>query len=405
MQFAHRAVPIVLAAVTIDTIGFGIVLPVLPQLITELGEVDYAQATRIAGYMLVLYAATQFFAGPIMGRLGDRFGRRPVLIASLTAFTIDYGLMAIAPTLGWLFLGRAIAGVAGAVYGPATAVIADVTPPEKRGATFGLISAGFGIGFILGPAIGGLLGQIGPRAPFIAVAVLGMLNVIAMALFLPESLATENRRPFVLREANILGSFRPLAAHRIAYPLIGAWFLHQLAHIIYPATWAFWTKLQYQWSEALIGASLAVSGAAMAVVQIFGTGRAIARFGEQRTIVIGLVVEMIAFSLYAMGPPGWLVFMILIPTAIQAIVYPSMNAVLTQLVGPSEQGALQGGVSAMGSMAAIIGPLMLTQILAGGAERGFPGAAWAVAALLAAAALAIVWFVVLRRVEPAINDG
>lgn len=399
MRFTHRAIPIVLCAVLLDTIGFGIVIPVLPQLIVELGEVDYAEATRIAGYMLVLFAVTQFFAGPIMGRLGDRFGRRIVLLASLAAFTVDYALMAVAPTIGWLFLGRAIAGITGAVYAPANAVIADVTPPEKRGATYGYMGAAFGLGFIIGPALGGLLGEIGPRAPFVAVVVLGVANVVAIWLILPETLAEENRRPFVLREANIFGSFRPLARNRIAYPLLGAWFLWQFAHIIYPSSWAFWTKLQYQWSEAVIGASLAMAGITLGVVQVFLTGRFIARIGEQRTIVWGLSAGLFAFVAYSLGPPGWMVFAVMIPAALQGLVYPSMNALLTQLVGPSEQGALQGGVAAMGSVAAIAGPLVLTQLLAGGAEAGFPGAAWAFAALLTLAALLILLLVVLRRVS------
>ncbi|MEQ9662217.1 MAG: TCR/Tet family MFS transporter [Parasphingopyxis sp.] len=398
MHFSHRAIPIALCALLLDTIGFGIVIPVLPQLIVELGDVTFAEATRIAGYMLVVFALTQFFAAPVMGRLGDRFGRRPVLLASLTAFTIDYALMAAAPTIAWLFLGRAIAGIAGATYGPVGSLIADLTPPEKRGETFGYMGAAFGLGFIIGPALGGLLGEFGPRVPFYAVVVLGMLNVLAIAFLLPESLAPENRRPFKWREANVLGSFKPLAAHRIAFPLLAAWFLWQFAHQIYPASWAFWAKLQYGWTEGIIGATLAVSGLSMAFVQVFLTGRFIRRIGEQRTIVWGLASGAIGFAAYAFGPPGWMVFAIIVAVALQGLVFPSMNAVLTQLVGPSEQGALQGGVAAMGSLAAILGPLILTQTLASGAEAGFPGASWALAAVLAFAALAIVWFVVLRQV-------
>lgn len=390
-----------LGALLIDSIGFGIVIPVLPQLLLELGAADFAEATRIAGYMLVVYAGTQFFAGPVIGRLGDRFGRRPVLLASLAAFTVDYALMAVAPTIAWLFLGRAVAGVAGAVYAPASAVIADTVPPDQRGQAFGYLGAAFGLGFILGPAIGGLLGELGPRAPFYAVVVLGALNVLAIALFLPETLRAEHRRPFSWRGANLFGSFAPLAAHRIAIPLLVAWFLWQLAHQIYPASWAFWAKLEYRWSEAMIGASLAVSGLSMATVQIVLTGRFIARLGEQRTIVVGLCAGLAGFVGYAFGPPAALVFALIALSALQGLVFPSMNAILTRLVEPSEQGALQGGVSAMSSVAAIAGPLLFTQALATGAEAGFPGASWTLAAVLTAAALSIVWFVVLRRVSAA----
>src|SRR6187551_188585 len=188
MRFHHRAVPIVLAALLIDSIGFGIVLPVLPRLIVALAHVTVSEATRIGGYMLVAYAGTQFFAGPVLGNLGDRFGRRRVLLLSMVAFSIDYGLMALAPTIAWLFLGRAVAGIAGASYAPANAVLADVTPPDKRGATFGLMGAAFGLGFILGPAIGGLLAGFGTRAPFIAAASIAALNALWMAFWLPETL-------------------------------------------------------------------------------------------------------------------------------------------------------------------------------------------------------------------------
>src|SRR3954452_22139729 len=209
MKFSNRAVPIVLLILLIDAIGFGIVLPVLPNLIVHLANVTVAQATRIAGYMLVAYAGMQFLAGPIIGNVGDRFGRRPVLLACVVAFTIDYGLMAAAPTIGWLFLGRMIAGIAGASYGPANAVLADVTRPEERAKVFGLMGAAFGGGFILGPAIGGLIASFGTRAPFIAAASLAGLNFLWVLFRLPETLAPKDRRPFEWRRANVFGTFGP----------------------------------------------------------------------------------------------------------------------------------------------------------------------------------------------------
>ena len=195
MRFHHPAIPIVLTILLIDSIGFGIVLPVLPSLIVHLGQVSLPEATRIAGYMLVTYAGAQFFAGPVIGNLGDRFGRRPILLACAVAFGLDYLFMAAAPTLAWLFVGRFIAGIAGATYGPANAVLADITPPEKRGATFGLMGAAFGLGFILGPAIGGLTASLGTRTPFIIAAALAMANALWIAVRLPETLPAERRRP------------------------------------------------------------------------------------------------------------------------------------------------------------------------------------------------------------------
>ena len=270
----------------------------LPDLIVHLGQVSLAEATRIAGYMLVAYAAAQFFAGPVLGNLGDRFGRRPILLFSAIAFALDYLLMAAAPTLAWLFVGRMIAGIAGATYGPANAVLADVTAPEKRGATFGLMGAAFGLGFILGPAIGGLLSDFGTRAPFIAAAVLAGINALWIAFSLPETLPAERRRPFQWRDAHVFGAFRPLFHAGGATPLLIAALLWQLGHFVYPATWAFWAGLALHWDATAIGWSLAAAGLAMGLAQIFVTGRAIVRFGEARTVVIGMVVGGLSFLLY-----------------------------------------------------------------------------------------------------------
>ena len=396
MRFHHSAMPIVLTAVLIDTIGFGIVIPVLPRLITELGHVDLEQGARLAGYMLVLFSATQFVAGPIMGSLGDRYGRRRVLIASMLAFAIDYGLMAVAPTLAWLFVGRAIAGVAGAVYAPAMAVLSDVTPPEKRGATFGLIGAAFGMGFIIGPAIGGLLSGLGPRAPFVAAGLLAAANAVTMMAALPETLAPENRRAFDWRAANIVGAFRPLFAAGNAAALLGAWFLWQLAHMVYPATWSFWATIRLGWDARAIGWSLAFTGLCMAVVQMTLTGRAIARFGERVTVVIGLVSGAVAFTALAFVTQGWMVYALFVAGAFQGFVFPAMNALLSHMVDADRQGALQGGISSMSSVASIIGPLVLSQALAAGTARGFPGASFLLAGALATAALVIILTIVIR---------
>jgi DHA1 family tetracycline resistance protein-like MFS transporter len=399
MRFHHRAVPIVMTAVLIDTIGFGIVMPVLPDLIVHLAGVSLPDATRIAGYMLVAFAGTQFFAGPILGNLGDRFGRRAVLLLSMLAFAADYAFMAVAPTIAWLFAGRLIAGATGAVYAPANAVLADVTPPEKRGATFGLMGAAFGVGFILGPAIGGLLAQFGTRAPFVAAAALAAANAAWIAVSLPETLPPERRRPFDWRQAHVLGAFRPLFHAGGATPLLLAALLWQLGHIVYPSTWACWAQLALRWDAAMIGWSLAATGLAMGLAQTFVTGRAIARFGEARTVLIGMVVGGSAFLAYAFVTKGWMVSPIIFVSALQGLVYPSMNALLSRMTDSSHQGALQGGMSSITSLAAIAGPLAMTQALAFGAERGEPGGAFLLAALLAFSALLLIWIGVVRRIE------
>lgn len=403
-RFAHPAIPIVLAAVLIDTIGFGIVMPVLPKLITTLGHIDLEQATRVGGYMLVVFSVAQFFAGPILGNLSDRFGRRPVLLASMMSFGLDYALMAAAPTLAWLFLGRAIAGVSGAVYGPASSVIADVTPPEKRSGVFGYIGAAFGIGFVIGPAIGGLLAGMGERAPFIAAAVLALVNALVMLVAMPETLAPENRRAFHLRDAHFIGAFRPLFRAGDAAPLLVAWFAWQLAHMVYPATWSFWAAIRFHWDAKAIGLSLAFVGLVMAAVQGGLTGRIIARMGERRALVLGLSSACIAFFAFAFITRSWQAYALFLVSAISGTIFPAMQGLTSRMVDASRQGALQGGIGSMNSVASIVGPLMLTQALATGVDHGFPGAAFLLAAILAGTALVIVLMRVLGRVPGEMDE-
>ncbi|WP_242146899.1 MFS transporter [Sphingomonas sp. BAUL-RG-20F-R05-02] len=402
MRFQHRAVPIVLAAVLIDTIGFGIVMPVLPTLIVQLKGGSLADAARTGGALLIAFAAAQFFAGPIFGNLGDRFGRRPVLLMAMVAFAIDYALMAFAPTIGWLFLGRIIAGVAGAIYGPANAVLADVTPPEKRGETFGLMGAAFGTGFIIGPAIGGLLAGFGPRAPFLVAGALAVLNACWMAAAMPETLEAADRRPFAWRRANAFGAFKPLFHAGGAAPLLIVAFCWQLGQMVYPATWAFWCEIRFGWSPHLIGLSLAASGVTMALTQVFVTGRAIRRFGELGTVMIGISVAVATFTAITFATTGWMVFALIALGSLTGLVFPGINALLSNGVDSANQGALQGGMASLGSVAEVIGPLVMTQTLAFGAEHGAPGAAFLLAAALAAVALAVLWWGIVRLKRPTV---
>ncbi len=390
MRFGHKAVPMALAAVLIDTIGFGIVAPVFPALLKSLGQTDIEQATRTAGYMLVVYAAAQFLAGPVLGNLSDRYGRRPVLIASMLSFGVDYAVMALAPTVAWLFVGRAVAGVAGAVYGPAGSVIADVTPPEKRGATFALIGAAFGLGFIIGPALGGLFSLWGPRAPFVAAAVLALVNAGVMLVAMPETLAAANRRPFRLRDAHVVGAFKPLFRAWNAAPLLLAIFLWQLAHMVYPATWSFWATARFGWDAKAIGWSLAFVGLVSTIVQGGLTGRAIARFGERKALLIGLVAGGCSFLAFGAVSASWQVYVLFCTSALSGFAMPAMQGLLSRMVDATRQGQLQGGLGSMGSVSAILAPFLLTQVLAWGIDHGFPGAAFVIAGVLALLAAVIV---------------
>ncbi|MGD9980273.1 MAG: TCR/Tet family MFS transporter [Hyphomonadaceae bacterium] len=400
-QPGKHALAFIFLTVLIDTIGFGIILPVMPQLIVTLTGAPMAQATLLAGWLLVTYAALQFLCGPILGNLSDRFGRRPVLLASLAAFAFDYTLMGFAPTLAWLFLGRAVAGLAGAVYTPAMAYIADVSPPEKRAQGFGLVGAAFGVGFIVGPAIGGLLGELGPRAPFFAAGALGALNFLYGLLVLPESLPPERRRKFEWIRANPMGTLLALRRYPAVAAIAGAVFLWQLSHQVYPSTWAFFAKLRFEWTEAAIGASLAFVGVLMAFTQGYLTGRIVPRIGEHRAVIVGVLSGALSMIALAFATQSWMAYAALSVGALQGLAYPAMNAIMSKQVPPDSQGELQGGVASMMSLTTILGPLLMTQTLgrfsSDSAPIYFPGAAFVLAASLALASL---WLVLRAAAAP-----
>ena len=381
----------------------------MPGLIVELTHTTLGEAARLSGWLMGVFAAMQFLFGPVMGGLGDRFGRRPVILTCMLAFGLDFLVMGLAPTFAWLFVSRAIAGIAGATFVPASAYIADITPPERRAQNFGLIGAAFGLGFTIGPAIGGLLGGFGPRAPFFVAAGLALLNAAAGFFMLPESLPPERRRRFDIRRANPFGTFTSISRHRGALPLFAAWFLYMLAHQSYPSTWAFFTKLKFGWSDHAIGASLAYIGFTVAIAQAFVTRRLIPLIGERRAILLGLSIGFVGFLGNALVPQGWMVYLILSVSALQGLVFPSMNSTLSRSVSGSEQGELQGAIASLQSVAAILGPPMLTHALARftreGAAVHFPGAAFVMAAGFTLGAIAIVMVFARRVFWPAGEGG
>jgi DHA1 family tetracycline resistance protein-like MFS transporter len=377
----------VLLTVLIDTIGFGVIMPVIPQLLMQIADVDLSGAARLGGFLLVVFAMLQFLGGPVIGNLSDRFGRRPVLLISLLAFGANYTVMGFAQNLGWLFVGRALTGISGAVYGPANAFVADVTPPEKRAQSFGLIGAAFGLGFVLGPVLGGFLGELGPRAPFFAAAGLAFCNFIYGFFVLPETLAPERRRPFLLSRANPLGTLLAFQGNKRLLALVFAAFVWQLAFHVYPATWAYFVIAKFKLTPAAIGGTLALSGLSMATVQGFFTGRIVGKLGELRAAPLGVLVGMSAFLSYAFMTESWMLYPTLLLGGLQGIAMPAMNAAMSKLLGPERQGELQGGIASMMGLSAIIGPLALTDTLARysgpDARVYFPGAAFLLAALLA----------------------
>lgn len=391
---SRRALTIVLTALLVDTIGFGIIVPVMPDLITHLSGLPLSAAARTSGWLMFVFASMQFLFGPVMGGLGDHFGRRPVVLFCMLAFGIDYFVMAVSPTLTWLFVSRALAGVAGALFVPATAYIADITPPDRRAQNFGLMGAMFGLGFIIGPAVGGLLGSFGPHAPFYAAGSLALLNAACGFFLLPESLPAERRRAFDLTRSNPLGTLLSLARKPGVAIMLIAWFPWMLAHQVYPSTWAFFAKLRFQWSDGLVGASLAYAGLTMAVAQAFLIRRIIPAIGERRAIVLGLTIGAASFMANAFAMRPWIPYVVFTLGMLQGMVFPSMNATLSRIVPATEQGELSGGIACLTSISSIIGPPMLTGALSHftreGASLHFPEAAFLVASVLALVSLSIV---------------
>ena len=382
-----HALVFVVVTVLIDIIGFGLILPVLPRLLVELTGDTVNQAAIDGGWLAFVYAVMQFVCAPLLGNLSDRYGRRPVLLFAVGALGIDYIVMGFAPTLAWLFLGRTIAGIAGASFTPAYAYVADVSPPDKRAQSFGLISAAFGVGFILGPALGGLLGQLGTRTPFFAAAALSLVNLVYGTFVLPESLPPEARRPFEWRRANPLGTLLQMRKHPVVLGLLGALFLWMVAHQVMPSTWTFYTKFRFGWSEMMIGASLAAAGVVMAVSQATLMRVLVPRLGERRTALTGIAVASVGYFGYGIATAGWMMFAWLGTWLLGALVMPSTNALMSHRVEKSAQGELQGAVAGLFSLSSIVGPPLMTQLFgrfsAPDAPVHLPGAAFFASTLLA----------------------
>jgi DHA1 family tetracycline resistance protein-like MFS transporter len=400
-----RALRFVISTVFIDSIGFGIVLPVVPALVMALEHGTLAQATRTGGWLAFVYAIMQFLFGPLMGGLGDRFGRRPVLLGALGGYAADYLLMGFAPTIGWLVLGRLLAGLFGASYGPAMAALSDVAPDDEKAKTFGMVSAAFGIGFVVGPAIGGLLGAIGPRAPFYAASALAACNFLYGLVFFPETLPVERRRKLDVARLNPLGALKALGHAGPVIPLLTVYFFWQLASMVYPVTWSYFAIAAFHWSSAMIGVSLAVVGAIMAAMQVTLVGRTVRRFGERRTAMLGFVGALAGFIGYALVRSGTVALVILVVTGTQTFVQPSLMAMMSRRVPADQQGELQGMNGSLAALASIIAPIILTQPLAYftsmRAPFYFPGAAFAVSAVVTLIAMALLAMTPKAEVAPA----
>lgn len=358
---ARQATAFALVAVFLDVVGFGLIIPVLPRLIEEVGHTGLDGAARIGGWLFAAFSLAQFVFAPLAGALSDRFGRRPLLLLAIAGLAIDYVVQALAPTVLWLFAGRLIAGVCGSSYVIANACLADVSSPENRARSFGRMTAAFGLGFVLGPAIGGLLGEFGTRVPFWSAALLASINFLFGLFALPETLSAKSRRAFSWREANPLGVLAVFGRHAGVLPYALVLTVFFFGTSIYAAIWPFWGMAKYGWSGTTVGLTLAASGLTVAVLQGFGTGPAVARWGERRMATVGLAGAAATCIGFGLAPTTAIVVVMLVINAVEGFAHPMLSALMSKAVPEDTQGALQGGISALMNLAMLVGAIFYTQ--------------------------------------------
>ncbi|MCB2113607.1 MAG: TCR/Tet family MFS transporter [Parvularculaceae bacterium] len=388
----RNALLFIFITVLINMIGFGVIIPVMPDLVMDVTGQGRAEAARWGGLLSMSYAVMQFFMMPVIGSLSDRFGRRPVILLSLLAYSLDFLMMALAPTLGLLFVARLFAGAFSASFSTANAYIADITPPEKRAANFGLMGAAFGLGFIIGPGVGGVIGdELGHRAPFFLVAGLGFINLVYGFIFLPETLADENRRRFEWRRANAFGAFQNFRKYPVILPIAVVIFIAQLAHWTFPSVWAYYSGFKFDWSEKQIGFSLMAVGLASAIVQGGLTRIVIPKFGERKAAFFGIIIASFSYLGYGLASEGWMIYPLIAFGSLAGFTAPALQGIMSRTVPADAQGQLQGAIASINGVSMIIGPFMMTQIFAAFSEDGarviFPGAPFIVAACLSVSAL------------------
>jgi DHA1 family tetracycline resistance protein-like MFS transporter len=387
------AVAFIFVTVLLDTLALGVIIPILPKLIESFVNNDTANAARLFGLFGTVWALMQFFFSPIAGALSDRFGRRPVVLLSNFGLALDYVLMALAPSLTWLFVGRVISGITSASISTAYAYITDLTAPEKRAAVFGKIGVAFGAGFILGPALGGLLGGIEPRLPFWVAAGLSFANGLYGLLILPESLPSDRRSPFRWKSANPVGALHLLRADRVLAGLSVANFFGQLAHVVLPSTFVLYATYRYGWGTTTVGATLALVGICSMVVQGAAIGPIVKRFGERRALLLGLACGAAGFLIFGAAPTGALFWLGIPVMALWGLAGAATQALLTRLVSPDHQGQLQGATSSVQSVSQLVGPFLFTLTFAyfigSDAPLQLPGAPFLLASVLLLLALAV----------------
>jgi len=396
----QAALGFIFITLLIDITGWGIIIPVIPKLIEQLIHGSVSEAARVGGWLAFAYSITQFVCAPLLGNLSDKYGRRPIILFSLLGFSLDYIFLSLAPTIEWLFVGRIIAGITGASFTTATAYIADISTPENRTKNFGLVGAAFGLGFIIGPVIGGLLGQYGARVPFYAAAILCLLNFLYGFFILPESLTPENRRPFSWKRANPLGAYYQLKKYPLLVPMILALFILYVGSHAVQSNWSFFTMYRFNWDEKQVGLSLGAIGVLIAVVQ-GGLVRVInPKLGNVKSIYLGLTLYTLGMFLFAFAYQGWHMYVILIPYCMGGIAGPALQSMVSGQVPANEQGEIQGVLTSLMSASAIIGPPLMSGLFyhftQPTAATLFPGAPFILGGLLMGISTLLV-FRALRR--------
>jgi DHA1 family tetracycline resistance protein-like MFS transporter len=382
--------------VLLDTLGVGLIIPVGPQLVASFLEGDLGRAAHVFGILFSVYSTMQFFFAPILGGLSDRFGRRGVILPSLLGAATSYVLSGLAPSLAWLFVGRVIAGATGASFSAANAYVADITPPHKRAAAFGLVGAAFGLGFILGPAVGGILGNQGLRIPYFVAAGLNFVNFLYGLFVLPESLPRESRRSFTFARANPFASLANLGRHPIVLGLTGTLTATYLAQMILQSVWTLTSEARFGWTPRSVGLSLMVVGLSTAIVQGALVRTIIARLGERRALLFGIAMSVAGQIGFGLATRGWVMYAMILPFCLGGLAGPATQALITSEVGPTEQGEVQGSLNSLAGVMAVIGPLLGTALFArfgaGAATPHVPGAPF-----LAAASFLVVGWVLAAR--------
>lgn len=393
----------IMLTVMLDAMGIGLIMPVMPDLMLEVGGGTLGKAALWGGVLATSFAAMQFLFGPVIGGLSDRFGRRPVLLVSLVVMAIDYLVMAVAGTIWLLLIGRIIGGITAATHSTANAYIADISNPEDKAANFGLIGAAFGIGFVLGPLMGGVLAEYGTRAPFYAAAALAGLNAVFGWFVLKETVTDAIRRPFALSRANPFGAFRVLSKMPAISPLLGVFFFYQIAFTVYPSVWSYFGKERFDWDPSTIGLSLGLFGIMIALVQGLLIRPALKYLGERGTVIYGLVFDIIAFGLLAVVTSGTIALTLIPIAALAGVVLPALQGLMSRAVGDDQQGELQGALTSISALAMIISPMLMTASFAAftgeGAPIYLPGAPFLLSMVISIVAVALF----MRHLTP--NDA